>query len=172
MGKRKASMKKWVILISIMIIVFIGIMFNVNKKGRYYNYIGFWRVGDYFSIDGILEEYLTKEEAEEFRGEIIVYRKDAYIFRNKIYPFVEIDSNYFNSTQLKEYTKGSGTPGYDFSDLNITKYNIIREVWFSVAGDWTFGNSIFVLDSNKIIITHKGFFFIAEPVMKNNYNRL
>jgi hypothetical protein len=110
-----------------------------------------------------LEEYLNDYEAEEYIGEIIHYKDAEYIFREKKYTIRSIDSNYYTSEQLRESTRGSGTPGYTFQDLKIVNQDIIRDVWFKVV-ERSFGNWFYVLNNNKIIIRYRGYFFLANRI--------
>jgi hypothetical protein len=133
-----------------------------ETRDTLYNYIGFWRIVDYFRIDGLLDGYITEEEAEDYRGEIIEYKVDAYIFRNNLYQSFRVDSVYLDSEQLRKETRGGGvqgTRGYDFSDLNITDHNEVRAVLYKTY-DWNFGRAFYVLNNNRIIVIYMGFFFL------------
>jgi hypothetical protein len=148
----------------VMLISAISISLYADIRDCCYNYKGIWKIESCFSVDGILEEYLNDYEAEGYIGEIIHYKDVEYIFKEKKYTIRSIDSNYYTSEQLRESTRGSGTPGYDFHELKIINQDIIRDVWFEIVEEWGFGNWLYVLDDNKIIIRYKGYFFLANRI--------
>jgi hypothetical protein len=156
-------------LILILVLALGTLRLYADSRDNCYNYIGIWKIVKCFSIDGIMEEYLTVDEANNYIGEIIEYKDDTYIFRDVIYPirrFLYLE--YLTDEQLKEFTSGSasGAPGYRFSDLGIQNLKEIRVVMFDVvAEERTLGRWFYVLNNRRILIQYRGFFFTADRLV-------
>ncbi len=147
------------------LVAFISLSLYADERDSCYDYTGTWKIVDYFSIDGILIRYLCPQEADEYIDKIIEYTDTEYIFEGKRHSSIFIESNYYTNEELKESTRASGTPGYDFSDLNISSLNVIRDVWFKIVGESDFGRWFYVLNNNRIIIQYRGYFFLADKVV-------
>ena len=94
-------------------------------------------------------------------------RKNEYIFQNRIYPILKVDSTYCTSSSLKEETNGSVTHGYDFEDLRLSgNIKEIRDVIFFTAGSDYLGRCLFVVDCNTILIHWRGWIFKAVKIKK------
>ena len=137
-----------------------------DPRDRTYEYFGSWVIIESFQLDSLwIEDIYDPEEASVMEGEIIVYRENEYIFQNKIYPILEVDSDYCTSSSLRDATNGSVTHGYGFEDLRLFgDVKEIRDVVFFTAGEDFLGRCLFVVDCNTILIHWRGWIFKAVKI--------
>jgi hypothetical protein len=135
-----------------------------------YNYIGTWEVVNSFYIDNyFINCDMNVQRANEFIGKTIVYGEKEIIFLNKEYVIESTVSDYFTNEELRKETRGSGTPGFDFFDLRIDRLMVskIRSLRFRCKREPLepiFGEYIYVINNNLIIIEFRGFFFLARRI--------
>ena len=141
----------------------VAFIYAEDTRNRTYEYLGTWIIIETFQLDPLwMEDIYDSREAGIMEGEIITYRKNEYIFQNKIYPILQVNSKYYTSSSLRDATNGSVTHGYDFEDLHLTE-NVkeIRDVVFFTAGTDSLGRCLFVVDNNTILIHWRGWIFKA-----------
>ena len=153
--------RKYICLI--LSVLLLAPLYTEDKQPDICSYEGAWIIINTYPVDVMwIEDIEDPAEAEAICGEMIVYRKDYYVFRNKIYPILGIKSKWYTSPQLYDASRGSVTHGYDFEDLkvpeNITR---IRDIVFFTAGESTLGRCIYVIDENTILIHWRGWIFKA-----------
>ena len=140
-----------------------------HEKDAFYNYIGKWKIISRFHVD--IQYFvigdMSYRKADKYLDEVIEYKEDSYIFRDTVYTYEQILSEYFDDEQLWKATVGSAVPGLRFYMLGIpddTKE--IRNVMIDVAGrEWPKKNPIgwffYVINNERILIHYRGFFFTA-----------
>ncbi len=154
-------MKKLLFLFLLLNFAFV---YAEDSRDSNYEYLGTWIITETFQLDSLwIEDIYDLSEAEMMKGEIIVYRKNEYVFQNKVYPIFRVSSDYYTSSSLRDATNGSVTHGYGFDDLHLYE-NVkeIRDVVFSTSGEDSLGRCFFVVDNNTILIHWRGWVFKAE----------
>ena len=140
------------------------LIYGEDPRNSNYEYLGTWIITETFQLDSLwIEDIYDSSEAEIMEGEIIVYKKNEYIFQNNVYPIIKVNSDYYTSASLRDATNGSVAQGYGFEDLHLNK-NVkeIRDVVFSTASEDSLGRCFFVVDNNTILIHWRGWVFKAE----------
>ena len=140
-----------------------------DARDSSYSFIGEWKITETFKLDPQwAADIFDEKEAEAIIGKEIVYRNESAIFQNKEYHIRRITANsYYNSKELKEASTGSGVKSYNFKDLHIPDdIKVIRDItiFYEEKEYPIFGYSLYVVDSETLLIHWRGWIFKAERV--------
>ena len=139
-----------------------------DARDSSYSFIGEWKITETFKLDPQwAADIYDPKIAEAIIGEKIIYENGILKFRNKEYHMFEISNRYFTTEQLKKATTGSGVKSYNFKDLHIPDdIKVIRDItiFYEEKEYPIFGYSLFVVNSETILIHWLGWIFKAERV--------
>ena len=150
-------------LIILLILFQFAFVYAEDPRDSGHDYLGTWVITETFQLNPFwIEDIFDPREADMMKGEIITYRKKEYVFQGKVYPIIQVNSEYYTSSSLREATTGSVIRGYGFEDLHLDGDVMeIRDVIFSTAGPDSLGRCLFVVDNNTILIDWRGWIFKA-----------
>ena len=139
-----------------------------DARDSSYSFIGEWKITETFKLDPQWAADIYDPKIEEaIIGEKIIYENGILKFRNNEYHMFEISNRYFTTEQLKKATTGSGVKSYNFKDLHIPDdIKVIRDItiFYEEKEYPIFGYSLFVVNSETILIHWLGWIFKAERV--------
>ena len=139
-----------------------------DARDSSYSFIGEWKITETFKLDPQwAADIYDPKIAEAIIGEKIVYENEILKFRNNEYHMYKISNRYYTTEQLKKATTGSGVKSYDFKDLHIPDdIKVIRDItiFYEEKEYPIFGYSLFVVNSETILIHWLGWIFKAERV--------
>ena len=139
-----------------------------DARDSSYSFIGEWKITETFKLDPQwAADIYDPKIAEAIIGEKIIYENGILKFRNKEYHMYKISNRYYTSKELKEASTGSGVKSYNFKDLHIPDdIKVIRDItiFYEEKEYPIFGYSLFVVNSETILIHWLGWIFKAERV--------
>ena len=139
-----------------------------DARDSSYSFIGEWKITETFKLDPQwAADIYDPKIAEAIIGEKIIYENEILKFKNKEYHMFEISNRYYTSKELKEASTGSGVKSYNFKDLHISDdIKVIRDItiFYEEKEYPIFGYSLFVVNSETILIHWLGWIFKAERV--------